>query len=167
MEDITPAVLIFREAARHVWNTALLRRANADIRDDFDDMCEALFRAVILRPIEMEDVDLSPASRRAGSPLPFLRVVPSIEHGTRIMVNRTVPPSGYWDDPVTAVIPNEIDLRFVRFFDWDELGHREFQFVEAIIQAFPKHPALVGRSALLDVRDVTVFFEPENAVKAG
>ena len=117
MQDITPIIEAFRETARHVWNSALKENATWDDRDDFDDLCAVLFRAMIVRPVGMPNVAIPPGRERHPWALPFLVVVPRIEHGTQIRINRTPPSSGYWDDPVSSVVPNEIDLRFVRFFD--------------------------------------------------
>jgi hypothetical protein len=91
--------------------------------------------------------------------LRFLRVVPTGEDGTPILINRTSPPAGYWDHPVRSVKPEEVVLRFVRFWDWDDLGHRDFEYIEVAIEAFPQHSDLVARPALLEVQHVRVFFD--------
>jgi hypothetical protein len=44
-----------------------------------------------------------------------------------IMINRETPSGAYWDDPVRHVGDSGLDLEFVRFFDWDELGLRGVQ----------------------------------------
>jgi hypothetical protein len=159
LKDLTDRMAIFREAARHLWNTALAQETGWNVRDDFDEACNALFRAIVLRPIDKTGATPAPSSSRNGPPIPFLRVVPGIEHGTPIHINRAVPASGYWDHPMNAVGPGDVDLRFVRFFDWDELGRREFELVETVIRAFPKHPALVGRAALLAFSQVKIVLE--------
>jgi hypothetical protein len=75
------------------------------------------------------------------------------------MVNRGKG-TGYWDDPLRSVDKGEIDLRFVQFFDWSELGFREFQFYRGRIVGSEKHPHLVGRDALIPVATgVRVFHE--------
>jgi hypothetical protein len=42
-----------------------------------------------------------------------------------------------------------VTLAFVRFFDWDQLAERSFEFVEVEIQRFDARPQLVGRGALI------------------
>ena len=72
------------------------------------------------------------------------------------MVNRDASGSGYWDDPVNTVTPGAMDLRFVDFFDWDELGVRDFQYVKVRVIASKAHTHLVNRYALLEFAHVTL-----------
>ena len=161
MMDVTDSIYAFREIARHVWNTSFRNSAEWDQRDDFDQLCAALFRAAVLRPIGFPEAAIAASSDRSPKPLQFLRVIPSIEGGTPILINRTSPRSGYWDDPVKTVKASDVDLRFVRFFDWDELGQRDFAYIEVVVQAFPQHPDLVGRAALLSAHDAKVMVAPD------
>jgi hypothetical protein len=63
----------------------------------------------------------------------------------------------YWDDPVDRVEGGQIDPRFIEFFDWNQLAARDFQYYRVKINSFPKHPHLVGREALLEIRYAGVF----------
>ena len=56
----------------------------------------------------------------------------------------------YWDHPISTISPNDGVLEFLDYFDFDELGCRDFKYVRARIQEFPGHPELVGREALLE-----------------
>ena len=61
------------------------------------------------------------------------------------LINRASPRTGYWDDPVRQVTPDEATMQFVRFFDGDEVGQRDFKFIEARITSFPtQHQLVVG-----------------------
>jgi hypothetical protein len=82
IKDLTGAVARFRESARPLWNTTLREGADWDTRDDFDQMCSVLFRAVVLRPSGVATVSLPPSSDRDPSSMSALRVVPAIEQGT-------------------------------------------------------------------------------------
>ena len=155
MSDVTASVRAFREAARHLWNTAFAPQATWDTRDDFDGICACLFQALVLRPHELWDRDLMPQAPLASPDAGLLRVVPQSATGMRIMINREPQQrSGYWDHPVAMVAAGQADLRFVQFFDWDELGARDFELVEVVIDRFDDHADLPGRSALVSVNDV-------------
>ena len=73
-----------------------------------------------------------------------------------IMVNRDTNGSGYWDDPVSRVALGEMELRLVDFFDWDELGMRDFTYLRVRIVASAAYPHLVNRDALLECAYVKV-----------
>jgi hypothetical protein len=161
--DATDLVLRFREAARHLWNTGLAN-GDADVQDEFDEICAVLFRVMVLRPLGRTDATLASSSRASPEALRFLRVVPVIDVGTPILINREAGVSyGRWDDPITSVKPNDVDLRFVRLFDWDESGQRDFEYILVVIEGFLKHEGMVGRHALIAPRHVRVLLEPERS----
>jgi hypothetical protein len=78
------------------------------------------------------------------------------DHGIRILINRDMPRSGYWDHPVSVVQQNELELQLLRFFDFDQLGVRDFRYYEVLISASAKYPEIVGRVALVEVQDAKV-----------
>jgi hypothetical protein len=77
-------------------------------------------------------------------------VSPAVETGVPIAINRASPPGPYWDHPVNRIAPGEARMRFVRFFDWDELGPRDFEYLQVRLAEFPAHRDLVGRYALVE-----------------
>jgi hypothetical protein len=152
MIDVTELVLKYREGARHLWNTCFQGGQDWDVRDDFAEACVLLFRSLVLRPHDAVDALTGPASLEASPPTTVLRVIPAHDTGTAILINRSTPKSGYWDDPINRITASDAMLRFVQFFDWDEMEARDFQYVEAVIEASVTHPHLVGRHALIEVR---------------
>jgi hypothetical protein len=156
---VTPLVARYREAARHLWNAFLRDGADWDRHSDYEVLCDQLFTIMVLTPIGRGDVDLSKVWERLNATLPFLRVIPRIEHGVPIAINRQHSAHGSWDDPVKMVKPAEVDLRFAHFFDWDELGWRDFEFYRVEIAGFPSQPHLVGRLALIAPQYVEVIFD--------
>lgn len=157
--DVTHLVASYREAARHLWNAFLREGADWDRHDDFRLVCGQLFTMIVLTPIGRGDVEPGKAWERVDTPVPFLRVIPKSEHGVPILINRTHPASGYWDDPVKAVKPGEVDLRFAGFFDWDALGWRDFEFYRVVIAECQSQPDLRGRLALIAPQYVDVMFD--------
>ena len=83
-----------------------------------------------------------------GQPQPALLVTLLSGDFAPIMINREVN-SGYWDHPVREVT-NEAVLRFVSFFDWDQLAIRDCRYVEVVIDRWPKQPDLQGKHALIE-----------------
>lgn len=150
MDDVTARMDEFREAVRHLWNTHLRRLAEPeqdwDIRDEFNSVAVTLFRVLVLRPLGREDWEYLPDQFADRKPLPFLRVV--AKSASDLHINRETT-SGYWDFPV--VDPGELDLHFLRFFDWWELGHRDFAYYRVRIAGSQNYPALVGKDALVRV----------------
>jgi hypothetical protein len=123
-------------------------------------MCAVLFKA-LLPDADLPTPSPQPSSEWIPEPIRILRVVPTIQSGTPISINRTSRRSGYWDDPVQSVRPGDVILSFVRFFDWDELGYRDFEYIEVTIDSFHSHPHLIGRFALLQARHAQVLLQSE------
>jgi hypothetical protein len=69
-----------------------------------------------------------------------------------VMINREVD-TGYWDNP-TVEITKDAQLSFVRFFDWDVLAVRDYQYVRVRIDAWSAHPEVIGKHALMEARSV-------------
>ena len=155
-QDVTDPMYRYREACRLLWNGSL-RDFDADERIHLDDerYCDFarlrgdLFVALVLRDIGHADATVRFQTMDA-SVFPFLRIVATPR--TQILVNREAVHHGnpYWDGLPNAV-PDEIDLRFIDYFDWDEVGYRDLAYYEARIVGCAAHPDIVGRNALLPV----------------
>ncbi len=165
MKEITESVAIFREAARHLWNTFFYPNADWDDRDRFSEVCVQLFDALVVAPEGLSNIRLPQFFTHHPPPIPYLRVAP--KSGIPIMINRATPPVGYWDDPVTQILPSDgARLAFVTFFDFDELGRRDFHYLEVEISEFTKYPHLVSRRALVEFNYVGIFVEDQYAAIA-
>src|SRR5436309_659972 len=124
-DNVTPLMNAYRECARHLWNCYFYRDAESrhdwDLRDHFNAIAVGLFRALVLRKLDREDADVLPDHLAPRQPLLFLRLEASAS--STIHVNRSAEvTSGYWDDPVDRVEQGALDLRFIQYFDWWELG---------------------------------------------
>lgn len=155
MQDITQAMASFREAARHLWNSTFHPHADWDDRDRFSRVCVELFDAIVGVPCRIGGARLPAMCEPGPEEMRALRVIPAAASGVPIMINRDASGSGYWDDPVRQVCPSEVRMEFVNFFDFGELGRRDFKFVLVHLRDFPAHPHLVGRRALLEFEHVT------------
>jgi hypothetical protein len=176
MRDVTPSFHAYREGVRHLWNTQFLSvvRTATDkwmLRDIFDDVCASLFAALVLEPLRVavaeNAVGALPAGR-AAAPRPMLQfhVMPA---GPRapIHINRDLPRGGYWDHPPTMLLPGEADLRFVRWFDFDPLGFRDFRYYEVHIVSSSVHAEISGRVALIECEHSAVYLDVAADAESG
>jgi hypothetical protein len=161
MEDVTNYFNEYRECVRHLWNTyfrSVAEQINEwDVRDEFDDIARALFASLVLHPLGVNATELTPASSAQPKALRAFRIVPRTEHGVPILINRDLPRSGYWDHPLDLVRPTDVELHLLRFFDFDQIGHRDFKYYEVLIAASETHPEIVGRAALIECEYAKVF----------
>jgi hypothetical protein len=164
MENVTSFVLRYREAARHTWNCFLRDEpTDAPGHHDWEALKQVLFTALVLRNCGYDECAAALlAPDRYGfswiEPIVHLHVVPSGD--VPIMISRDPGPHRrYWDHAVNRVGPNDVDLRFIDFFDWDETGHIDFRFYLVKIEGSIKYPTLIGHRALLEVSDAQVFVE--------
>jgi len=158
MKEITESIAEFREAARHLWNVFFYPNADWDDRDRFSEICVHLFDALVVAPTGLTDIRFPHLYVGHPPAVSSLHVIP--RSGVRIMINRSSPPVGYWDDPVDIVLPSDgARFNFVTFFDWAELERRDFKYLEVEIREFAKHPHLVGRRALVEFDSVGIFVD--------
>jgi hypothetical protein len=162
MDDVTPLFSTYRECVRHLWNAYFMPVAaptqDWDIRDEFDTVARGIFSSLVLRPLGASGRELAPAWSAEPAPLVGFRVDPVVEQGTPIHINRHLQRSGYWDHPVTQVRPADAELHLLRFFDFDQLGHRDFEYFEVVVRSSPKYPEIVGRAALIEFTSAKVLF---------
>ena len=162
MEDVTHLFKTYRECVRHLWNTyyrpLVEPSQDWDLRDEFDDVARGIFSSLVLRPLGVIETQLSPEYTAVPRPLADFHVAPIVEHGIPIKINRDLPASGYWDHPISNVKSNEVELRLLRFFDFNKLGFRDYCYYEVLIQN-SAHPEIVGRVALIEVEYARVLFD--------
>jgi hypothetical protein len=162
MDDVTQLFTTYRECVRHLWNTyfqpVAASASDWDIRDEFDAIARSIFSTLVLRPLDDFEHELSPASAERPVVLPGFRVVPIPDSGVPILINRDMPRRGYWDHPVSRIRPAEVELHLIRFFDFDELGFRDWRYYEVFIHSSATYPDTVGRAALIECKHATVLF---------
>ena len=162
MNDVTHLFSAYRECVRHLWNTYFRPVAepaqNWDLCDEFDTIARGIFSSLVLRPLDVFDHELAAEYSANPSVLPGFCIVPAVEHGTSISINRDLPRSGYWDHPVSRVRPEEVELQLLRFFDFDTLGYRDYRYFEVLVHASTKYPDIIGRAALIEVQHARVLF---------
>ncbi len=170
MEDVTPYMLRYREAARHVWN-CFLREEGLDSPGlhDWEALKQVLFTALVLRHCGHDECAAALlAPDRYGfswiKPIVHLHVVPATE--TAVMISRERGKGGYWDHPVARLGPEDADMRFIDFFDFDQAGYLNFRYYLVHIESSARHVALAGHQALVDVSSAKVLAEPAPVSRA-
>lgn len=163
MKNVTGIFDHYRISARSVWNTAFW--PDPDLRDwdfveEFQSIERILFDALVLAKLDKA----FPADDIFRKPIPFIQVAPS-STSSPIMIQcpRPEAPRGYWDDPVVRVAAGKVEMRFLEFFDWNQLDYRDLQYYDVWIAKFDEQPHLVGREALIEKQYVNVFLVEESA----
>ena len=115
-----------------------------DLENRFSVVQKELFAMLVSETLDCATVEY-------GQRQPHLRL--RVKHETaEIMVNREES-SGYWDFPIDKATKEAV-FSFICFFDWDNLGLRDNQYVRAEITDWPSHPEAIGKHALLNANDV-------------
>ena len=145
MKDVTSHLLLYRECIRHLWNTYFVQAANDrgwDVVDDFKSISSLTFDMLV-----SDEIGVDVCHGRGTTNNAHIQIVPEVE-GVPILINKPrAEGSGYWDDPVNRIGPNDAKLLFVDFFDWDKAGLRDLQFWLVDIADFTTQPHLNGRPA--------------------
>ena len=147
MSNLNHALNAFRLASRELFNSYFLVQDEPydnggwSLLERFCAVEEVLFGQLVGPDCKSE---LSPYGQ------PQSAVFVSLRAGgfAPIMLNRAID-SGYWDHPVHEVTQEAV-MRFVRFFDWDQLAIRDYRYVEVVIDSWPQQPELVGKHALIE-----------------
>lgn len=162
MKDISSVFDHYRTSARAIWNTTFWPDPdfrNWDSIDQFHEIEKLLFDALVLAKLDRE----WPLCDLFANPIPFLQILPSIAHGTPILIQkpRQGAPTGYWDDPVNIVKPREAELQFIAYFDWNQMDYIDLRYYRVKIANFDAHPDLAGREALIERQHATVHLTNE------
>ncbi len=155
MKNISQEISVYREAIRHLWNSAFLPIDEVlrfgPCLDLFEEIDWLLFKALVCEPLGIE------MERRSNlDPLTGVKVIltsPSVP----ALINRTIPAAGYWDDPMKLLASSDVELAMIGFFDWDGDNVKDCAYYRVRILNNKSHPYLIGRDALVEAVYATVF----------
>jgi hypothetical protein len=154
--DCTELFFRYREVARLVWNLGFWAEPKLrqwDALQLYREISARLFEALVLLPlgyqsrIERNDTPGSVANFQVSlrGPEAHLLVDSNLpDHPAHIFGRVKV-------DPESGV-----SLRFLKFFDWDELARRDFRFMEVLIEQLQTRPDLAGHHALVEAGDCSI-----------
>lgn len=162
MKDVTQLFNNYRECIRNLWNIHFIQIESSNtwnLFEEYDEICSKLFGSLLLNQVGRPEYIKSSACAMMPEPLLFFRVFPSVETGVPINISREKNSYGYWDNPIAFIKPDEADMRFIDFFDFDLIGFRDFQFCRVKIIDSKAYPDLKGYDALLECNHIKIFFD--------
>ncbi len=103
---------------------------------------------------------------------PFLseyKIFSKFDTSLPILVNRDIPPSGYWDHPINWIPSGENHtICPICFFDFGTLEWRKMEYLRVKIINCKSNPELNGRDALVKLDNVEIeVAEPPARAGAG
>jgi len=156
MRNIKTEIGAYREAVRHLWNSTF-STLDESLRfgrclELFEQVDDLIFRALVCEPL---GIQLN--ARASFDPLNNLKVIPISPTDIPVMINRSTPASGYWDDPVKVIKTSDVDLALIGFFDWDEYNQKDCRYYRVRIIDCKSQPNLNGRDALIETFYADIF----------
>jgi hypothetical protein len=125
------------------------------LEEQFQDVQKLLFQKMVAEPEQLKHVEY-------GKPQQEILVMVGSEWGVPWMLNRETN-SGYWDDPLDRVT-RDARLIFISYFDFDQLGFRDNQYVRAQVANWPAHPETLHKHALIEAQYVRFTRSNETTV---
>ncbi len=147
-----------------IWNTAFW--PNPDLREGscftvgdytaaFDEAVARLYEGMILLPLgdpsRVEDINFP------GKTAPLFIEVRS--PGVECLIDKNMPgdPAHVWRRADLSLDEGGYEFEFRNFFDWDQLGHRDFLYAEVLIRRMDMRPRAVGHHALVPVAECSAW----------
>ncbi len=154
MEDITDLMNAYRECSRNLWNVYFSRREDIGASlDAFGHIQRLLFDSLVM-------AELRGNADQNEITSPALKVVPRPR--SVILIKRLGGPgeNGYWDEAKDLVVgPDDIELRFLEYFDFYQAPIKELRYYRCKVLRFPSHLEYEGREALIEALDARVFHD--------
>ena len=141
MNEITNIIYNFREAARGLWNNHYQRLDDSE----FEPVEEWLFKTLVMNRCEpyVEHTEYDEDYFASISVIPEFG-----PKGTTVMWARQNKNSWVWSE--IKLKREDIDLKFMYFFDWKQYEFRDFQYARAKILSCPELPEIEGAEMLIE-----------------
>ncbi len=157
MEKVTEYFEKYREASRHLRNTYYIPSDSDDWdkSDDFDDVNVMLFQHLVCAPLNINYDQVEWFCSTA----PIFQLKPQ---GVRlpIMINRDPNVShGNWDHQVNCVEPDDLELTFISYFDWDPQGVVDHRYIMCRIADAKNSKNVIGHTALVESTYVEIYYD--------
>lgn len=156
--DIDEQMNRFRVASRELYNNFFrvpdpYRSNGWEPEERFSAIESLLFKKMVIEPAMLPEVEY-------GRVCCAISVQLRADKHAPIMINREIN-SGYWDYPVDEVTA-DVGMSFMRFFDWDQLDYRSYQYVRVRIDRWPSRSEVVGKHALVESQHVRFAKAPDS-----
>ena len=143
--DLHALMTQFRLASRELFNNYFHTGDHDDAawaaQERFTTLEEHLFTAMVTTPADLPRCTY-------GFLQPEISVVLARGRFAPWLLNRELD-SGYWDHPQSEVTDDAV-LSFITFFDWDAVDFIDNRYVRVLVKAWPSHPELTGKHALIE-----------------
>ena len=160
MRKVTDIFERYRECARHLRNTyfSTIESKDWETIKDFEAVDDVLFERMVFS--KLEDVRSPRLSKARMSEL--LRLIPSSQHGVPVMISRDKgQTSGAWDNPIDRLTPEDAEIAFTGYFDWDSHALIDLRYYRGQILSSKKYPAIVGHALFIETQYAEVHYIPE------
>jgi hypothetical protein len=169
-QHCTELLLKFRDMARIIWNVAFwpnpdLQSGDCFVIGDytaaFDEAMARLFEGMVLLPLgrteRVEDLN------HPGTTVPLFIEIKSLN--VQCLIDQNLPSdAGHIWRPIGVPLDSgSYEFHFRGFFDWDQLGHRDFNFIEVLVRRMDTMPDAVGHHALIPASDCSAWVAPANS----
>jgi len=169
-QPCTELLLKFRDMARMIWNVAFW--PNTDLQSDdsfvigdytaaFDEAMARLYEGMVLLPLgqtqRVEDLN------HPDTTVPLFIEVKSLN--SQRLIDQNLPSDGdhIWMPMGVPLDSGSYEFHFRTFFDWDQLGHRDFNFIEVLVHRMDRMPNAVGHHALIPASECSAWVAPANS----
>jgi hypothetical protein len=163
-EDCTELFLRYREIARLVWNLGFWpdpHLRDVDFVLAYEEAMARLFEGMVLMRLGYgERVQEYPQG--LGKPINFLVTVDT--RGANLQVDKYEPggPGHAWGPVVWLNPAHPYQLKFMAFFDWDQLAPRDYRVLEVLIERLDEYPDLVGRLAHIELEKCSIWLDEQD-----
>ena len=157
MQVVTKCFDKYREASRHLRNIYYVPENSSDwdTLQDHDDMSRLLFTHLVYAHlgISFDKFDW------LNEPAPIFKLH---SQGIRLplMINRKKGEnSGYWDHEIKMVEPNDLEIAFISYFDWNQHGTADYRYILGRITDAQHSTSVVGHLTLVESHYVDIIYE--------
>ena len=138
-------LVAFRLASRQLFNGFFRHPSNSaaawEDEERFSNVEEELFRMLVSDPEGIPDIAYAETQ-----PEICIRFRAGIS-SKRWLLNR----KGSWEESVCLA---DAEMHFEAFFDWNQVGVKDYQYVRVKVAECPDRTDLVGMEALIEFQDV-------------
>jgi hypothetical protein len=165
-KDCTEIFYKYRELIRLIWNLGFW--SETKVRDSdlftaaeyttlFQNAVSRLFEGIVLLPLGYNNrvVDIN----TPGTAVQFTVEVKSVQ--VDYLIDRNLPnaPGHLWEVSKVPLSSGAYQFTFIEFFDWIQLGQRDFRYLKVLINHMVDRPDSVGHHALLEMSDCNIWLE--------
>jgi hypothetical protein len=158
--ECTEIFLRYREICRVVWNLGFwpfpeLREIPCVLA--YDQAMARVFEAMVLLPLGYAE-RITETPQGLGKIADFGVSIDLPE--TELLIDKFLPGGPYhsWGNPILRLPRGRThQLKFVSFFDWNQLAPRDFRFLEVRIEGLDGSPEFIGHHALVELDRCSVW----------